>query len=148
MGKQVYYEDVEPGESIPTLVKHPLTRHLVMWAGANDEFQEIHYDKDFAQSKGLPGVVVQGDLLLSFLAQLLTDWVGDQGILKKINTRNRSMVFPNQDVICKGTVSKKYVENGENIVACEIWIEDNSKQKVIAGEAIVVLPTRNLHEGL
>ncbi len=34
------------------------------------------------------------------------------------------MVFPNHDLIGKGTVTKKYIENGEYYVGCGIWLED------------------------
>ena len=33
MAKQVFYEDIEVGSEVPTLVKHPTTRQLVKWAG-------------------------------------------------------------------------------------------------------------------
>jgi len=47
---QVFYEDVSEGMEIPSLLKHPTTRQLVMWAGGSGDLYEIHYDKDFAKS--------------------------------------------------------------------------------------------------
>ena len=46
-------------------------------------------------------------------------------------------------VFAKGTVVKKYVENGENLVECEIWLENHEGQKTTPGSAIVSLPERN-----
>ena len=60
MAEQVFYEDVEVGSEIPCLVKHPTPRQLVKWAGASGDYYEIHYDKDFAQANGLPGIIVHG----------------------------------------------------------------------------------------
>ena len=48
MVEQIYYEDVKVDTELPTLVKHPTPRQLVMWAGAAGDLFEIHYDKDFA----------------------------------------------------------------------------------------------------
>ena len=79
MRQQLYYEDIEAGTEIGPLVKQPDTRQLVMWAGASSDYNPIHYDKDFAQSRGLPGVIVHGQLVCSFLGQLITDWIGEQG---------------------------------------------------------------------
>ena len=79
MGEPVFWEDVEEGMAIPTIVKVPSTRQLVQYAGASGDFYEIHYDKDYAQGTGLPGVIIHGALKNAFLAQLVTDWIGEQG---------------------------------------------------------------------
>ena len=80
---QLLWDDVQEGMEIPTLVKNPTTRQLVRYAGASGDHYEIHYDKDFAQSDGLPGVILHGALKSAFLAQLMTDWIGDHGTLLK-----------------------------------------------------------------
>jgi acyl dehydratase len=113
-----------------------------MWAASSEEYYEVHYDKDFAQEKGLPGIIVHGMLLISFLGQMITDWIGDWGTVKKIRTSNRAMALPNQDLICKGTVTWKYVENNENLVQCEIWLETEKGEKLVLGEALASLPSR------
>ena len=143
MTDKLYYEDITAGQSLPTLVKHPTKRQLVMWSCATMELYEIHYDKDFAQSKGLPDVVVQGMLLLAFLGQMMTDWLGEWGTLKKLSASYRSFVLPDQDLTCKGTVTSKYIENGENYVTCEIWVENEAGEKPVVGEAVVSLPSRH-----
>ena len=113
MTKQIFYEEVVVGQSLPTLVKHPTPRQLVMWAGASGEFSEMHYDKEFALSMGFPGIIVHGMLMTSFLAQVVTDWMGERGTLKKIKTSNRQFVLVDQDIPCKGTVTNKYLKGGE-----------------------------------
>lgn len=140
MRKQLFYDEVQIGQALPSLVKHPTKRQLVKWAGASGEYYELHYDKDFAQSKGLPGVIVHGMLMGSFLGQMLTDWIGDEGTLKKLNTLNRAMVFPDQDLTCKGIVTKKYLLNEEGIIECDIWLENAKGEKAITGMAVASLP--------
>jgi len=143
MAKQVYYEDVEVGQEIPRLVKHPTTRQLVKWAGASGDFYEIHYDKDFAQSTGLKGVIVHGWLTYSFLGQLLTDWMGLGGWIKKFGVSYRGMNVPGEDVICRGKVTKKHVQGGEHLVELEIWAETTKGEKNTPGNAVVSLPSRS-----
>jgi acyl dehydratase len=141
MEKQIHYKEVNVGDSLPTLKKHPTPRQLVMWAGASGDFYPIHYDKDFALSQGLPGIIVHGMLTASFLAQLVTDWMGDLGTFKILETSNRSMFFPNQDIICKGKITKKYIEKKENLVECEIWAENSKGEKCVMATALVALPS-------
>lgn len=142
MAKQIYYEDVQIGTEMPPLVKHPTTRQLVKWACASGDYYEIHYDKDFAQSTGLPGVIVHGWLTFSFVGQLVSDWMGVKGTLKKLGCSYRGMNFPGENITCKGVVTKKYTQDGEHYVECEIWAENPQGEKTAPGTAIVVLPSR------
>jgi acyl dehydratase len=143
MAEQIYYEEVMPGSEIPPLVKEPTTRQLVMWAGASGDYYAIHYDKDFAQSKGLPGVIVHGQLVASFLGQLLTDWMGEQGILRKLSCSYRGMNFPGEVITCRGSVTNKYVENEEHYIECNVWAENTKGEKTVTGKALISLPTRS-----
>ena len=142
MAGQLYYEDVAVGSEIAPLVKQPTTRQLVMWAGASGDYSPIHYDKDFAQSRGLPGVIVHGQLIGSFLGQLMTDWVGEKGMLRKLNCSYRGMNYPGEALTCQGKVTKKYVEGGEHYVECSLWVENPKGEKTVSGKATVILPSR------
>jgi acyl dehydratase len=142
MAESVSYEDIVVDNEIPPLVKQPTTRQLVMWAGASGDYYPVHYDKDFAQSRGLPGVIVHGQLVASFLGQLMTDWVGEGGSLRKLTCSYRGMNFPGEDIACRGQVSKKYVEDGEHYVECNIWAENAKGEKTVTGKAVVTVPTR------
>jgi hypothetical protein len=81
-------------------------------------------------------------LMISFLGQLITDWIGDWGTLKKLKSSNRALAVPNQDLTCQGKVTHKYTENGENYVLCEIWLETAKGEKSVVGEALVTLPSQ------
>ena len=142
MCEQLYYEDVAVGSEITPLVKQPTTRQLVMWAGASGDYYPIHYDKDFAQSKGLPGVIVHGQLVGCFLSQLMTDWIGEQGSLRKLSCNYKRINFPGEALICKGTVTKKYVKDEEHYIECSLWAENMKGEKTVSGRAVVVIPTR------
>lgn len=143
MSKQVYWEDVQEGREIPPLVKQPTTRQLVMYAGASGDFYEIHYDKDFAQSAGLPSVIVHGALKNAFLAQVVTDWMGEWGTLRKLGCQYRGMDVPGDTLSCGGKVTRKYVDNGRHLVDLELWIVNSKGQNTTPGWATVELPARN-----
>jgi len=142
MSQQLHYEDIEVGMELPTLVKHPTPRQLVMWAGASGDYFEIHYDDDFAKSQGLPGIIVHGALTLSFLCQLLTSWIGDEGAVRKFGAAFRGMLFPDEGVLCKGKVINKFIKDDEHCVECEIWVENSKGEITTPGTGIVALPKR------
>jgi len=139
---QVYYEDINEGTEVPALVKYPTTMQLVKYAGASGDYYQIHYDKDFALENGLPGVIVHGWLTLSFLGQMLTDWLGEEGRLLKLNGSYRGINKVNEDIFCYGKVNKKYVEEGRNCARVEIWAENPGGDKTVTGSAVVTLPSR------
>lgn len=143
MAAQVYFEDVKEGDEIPKLLKNCSTQQLVMWAAGSGDFYQIHYDKDFAQSTGLKGLIVHGALKHAFLGQLVHDWAGDKGRVKSFGCQYRGMDEPNQEILCRGIVMKKYSEGNNNVVELDIWTENPQGQKTTPGTAVVTLPSRS-----
>ncbi len=139
---QVYFEDVNEGDEIPNLKKNCSTQQLVLWAAGSGDFYQIHYDKDFAQTTGLKDIIVHGALKNAFLGQLLHDWAGAQGTVKKFGCDYRGMDDAKQEINCRGVITKMYQENGENIVELDIWTENPDGKKTTPGTGVVTLPSR------
>lgn len=139
MNKAPFFEDVPIGAEIPMLEKFPTPRQLVMYAGASGDYNPIHYDRDAATAKGLPGIVVHGQLVSACLMQMLTDWLGSAGILKKYSVSYKAMTFPGERLLLKGIITKKS-DNGDGLVTLSIWAENLRGEKTVAGTAVVQLP--------
>jgi acyl dehydratase len=142
MAESVYYEDVETGQEIPVLVKVPINMQLVKFAGASGDYYPIHYDKDFALASGLPSVIVHGWLTLSFLSQMVTEWMGEKGEMVKLTGNYRGMNLVNQEIFCYGKITKKYAEDDKNLVRLEIWAENPQGERTVSGSTVVALPSR------
>lgn len=142
MGRQVYWEDVTDGMELPPLVKNPTTRQLVQYAGASGDFYEIYYDQEFARGNGLEGVILHGALKSAFLGQLITDWAGPLGDLKRLSCQYRGMDYPGQPVTARGAVTRKYREGEQYLVDCQIWLENSAGETTTPGSATVALPSR------
>lgn len=140
MSAQPFLNDVAVGAEIPALTKRPTTRQLAMYAGASGDFYEIHYDKDFANAQGLPGVILHGALKSAFLGQLMTDWIGPEGRLLSLSVRYREMDVPGDALACRGVVKEK--DDSAGTARCEIWIENGAGVRTTTGEAVVALPSR------
>ena len=125
--------NLKVGDEIPELVKHPTTRQLVQYAGAQGDFYEIHYDQDYARSVGLPGVILHGLLKAGFLGQLVTDWLGDRGTLKTFEGSYRGLDVPGKPYRCRGKITK--VDGRQ--VEVEVWGEDPAGQRTTVGSATV-----------
>ena len=142
MAQQVFYEDVTEGQEIPALKKHPTRRQLVMWAGASEDFYEIHYDAEFAQKNKLDNIVVHGRLKAAFLGQLLTDWISPGGTLKKMSCRYKGTDPSNEDMSIRGTVTARRVEGNEHLIDLDIRTERPDGTITTQGSATVSFPSR------
>jgi hypothetical protein len=153
MAKQLYWEDVDVDSEVTPLAKVATTQMLVRWAGASGDFVPLHYDDEFAKTSGQPRSFVHGALKRQWLVQLMTDWVGEEGKLRKFTCQYRMIDFPRrmkslnepqdgETWWCKGKVTKKYVEDGEHYVDCDISVENGEGQVTTPGRATVILPSK------
>ncbi len=142
MKEQIYYEDVTVGEELPILTKETTIIQMGRWAGASGDYDPLHYDKATAQEMGFSDTIVQGKLKGAYLTQLVTDWMGTEGWLKKFSCQYRRVDLCRQRMIMKGKVTKKYVRDGEHIVECEIHSETPQGEKTTVGAAVVILPSK------
>jgi acyl dehydratase len=139
--KQTYFEDVAIGQEIELKIV-PSTQQLVQWAAGSGDFYQIHYDTDFAKSTGLQGIIVHGALKHAFLGRMLHEWIGYGGRIKRWGVSYRGMDYPGQEMTCKGAVTAKRQEGGENLVDLDIWTANPQGQKTTPGTATVALPSR------
>ena len=153
MAKQLYWEDVEVDTEVTTLPKVATRRMLVKWAGASGDFNPLHYDDSFAESQGVGKPIIHGALKRQWLIQLMTDWIGEEGTLRKFSCQYRAMDYPRlmktmtepqegETWYCKGKVTKKYVEGDEHCVDCIIGVENEKGEVTTPGRATAVLPSR------
>ena len=125
----------QAGQELPELVKHPTTRQLVQYAGAQGDFYEIHYDQEYARSVGLPGVILHGLLKAAFLGQLVTDWLDDRGKLLSLEVSYRGVDVPGRPYRCRGQIVKV---DGHNL-ELEVWGEDEAGKRTTTGTARVLM---------
>ena len=142
MTAQVYFEDLAVGHSIPELIKRPTTQQLVMWAAGSGDFYPLHYDKDFAISTGLDGVIVHGALKHAWLGELLHRLAAPNGRVLRVSCSYRGMDLPSRPFSLCGRVTAKRIENGQHLVDLEIWGEDDQKRHTTPGTGVVALPSR------
>lgn len=140
MPEQIRWDDVSEGTEIGPVMRHPDTQQLVKYAGASGDYYQIHYDKDFAQGTGLEDVIIHGALKNAFLGSLVTDWMGPQGNLRQLSCQYRGMDIPGRPITARGVVTDKYESDGEYLVNCEIWLENEQGQRTTPGRATVSLP--------
>jgi len=138
-----YFEDVEVGEEIPHLVKPPVTHlQLVRYAGASGDFNPLHTEPKVGEEIGTGGIIAHGMLIMGFVGQLLSDYVGPEA-LRKFGVRFKGMTRLGDVITCTGKVTEKYEENGEGRIAGKVQAVDQNGDVKVAGTFVAALPKRS-----
>ena len=140
--EQVCYEDVHPGDALPTLTVTVDERQLFFFSAATYNGHRIHYDKDWARTvEGYDDVIVQGPLQAALLARAITDWIGGRGRLVEYAVQNRAVAFAGQELSFGGSVTGKQL--ADNIGLVDLDIAGRRADTVLMpGTATVALPVR------
>ncbi|MGE5501159.1 MAG: MaoC family dehydratase N-terminal domain-containing protein [Ignavibacteriales bacterium] len=108
-----------------------------------DTVQRLHWEKAWANELGIPVPYDYGGLRETFLTNVITNWMGDDGWLWKMSCQHRKFVYTGDTYWMKGrVVAKKQVE-GRNEVHLDVWVENQHGTIVSPGNAVVLLPTRD-----
>ncbi|MGB6104661.1 MAG: MaoC/PaaZ C-terminal domain-containing protein [Pusillimonas sp.] len=137
-----YFEDVQIGYRL-TLTKEPITRlQIAKFAGASGDFNPSHVDEDIARDVGgNGGIFAHGMIGMGFLGQLLTDYLWDRP-LRLFSTRATKIVRPGDSLTLTATVSRKWVEDEDNIVEFDLMATALNGDITHTGKAEAVLPHR------
>lgn len=140
--QKLYFEDVKEGDELPSFTVENLTRtDFVKYAGASGDFNPIHHDQTFAEASGNPTVFAMGMLNAGILSRLVADYAGLEN-LRRYRVRFATRVWPGDSVTCKGRVTRKAVENGENIIEGEVVALNQKGEVAIQGSFRAALPAR------
>ena len=140
---KLYYEDVQVGDDIPKLVKSPVSHlQLVRYAGASGDFNPLHTDPKIGELIGIGGIIAHGMLIMGFVGQLLSDYVGP-ATLRKFNVRFKGMTRINDVITCTGTITEKYETDGEACIAGKVQAADQNGDVKATGAFVAALPHRS-----
>jgi len=139
---QVFYEDVQTGDPLPTLVVTVDERQLFFFSAATYNGHRIHYDKDWARDvEGYDNVIVHGPLQAAMLARAITDWIGGRGRLVEYAVQNRAVAFVGDELTFGGMVTGKRLADDTGLVDLEI-AGRRGDTMLMPGTATVALPLR------
>src|SRR5437588_12400749 len=121
-------ESIRAGQSLPPLTKHVTVEQIQRYAEASGDRNPIHLDETFARSAGLPGVIAHGMLTMAFANQMVTDWLGERSLLKRLQGRFAGMVLPGDELTCSGSVASK--DEASRRVVINVAVANQRGEKV------------------
>lgn len=155
-----FWEDVDVGDQMIPVVKGPLClRDMICYYAGNGvspavyrahelayqgQFLEEpkHVEPSLAVRAGMPGAFDIGHQRVGWVSHLLTNWMGDDGTMKKLRLRiSRPNVF-GDTTWCHGKVTEKRIAGDEHLVDCEVWSQNQFGDVTGKGDATIALPNR------
>ncbi len=112
------------------------------YAAVNSEFMPIHMDDEAARTAGHPTAIGMGNLLWSYLHNLLRGWLATEGRIVRIEGQFRGLNTKGMTVTARGVVTAVERAADAHTATLDVWIEDEQGNKLLPGKAVVRLDSR------
>lgn len=133
------WDTIKEAGQIPALKKTPDLTQLVKYAAGSGDFNPLHHDYQFPQSKAIGTIIVHGRFKYAMMGECISNWLHHKGIIKTISCQYKGMDFPDNEITCKGTIVRKWEEDNEKRIELKVWIENSEGKVTTPGKAIVSL---------
>ncbi len=110
--------------------------------GIPDCPERVHWEEEFALEVGAPGAYDYGPERSSWLTHHLTNWMGDDGFLRRAHCKIRRHNPAGDMLFIKGKVKRKFVEDGRALVEIEQEARNQDDELSVLGGGVVELPRR------
>lgn len=110
--------------------------------GIPDCPERVHWEPEFAHMVGAPGAYDYGPERCSWLTHHMTNWMGDDGFLRRATCKIRRHNPEGDLLFIDGKVTGKRVENGRHLVDIEQSAVNQDGELSVLGTGTVELPVR------
>lgn len=122
--------------------RHPADSYVNPETGAQDSAARGHAESEMAREVGMPGGYDVGPQRISWMGQLMTNWMGDAGFLRKLSASIRRPNIFGDVSWCKARIADKRVEDGAHVVDLELQVDNQLGETTAKGAAVVELRAR------
>jgi len=110
--------------------------------GIPDCPERVHWEPEFAHMVGAPGAYDYGPERCSWLTHHMTNWMGDDGFLRRATCKIRRHNPEGDLLFIKGRVTAKRIEGGRHLVDIEQEAHNQDDELSVIGTGTVELPSR------
>ncbi|MGD9802831.1 MAG: MaoC family dehydratase N-terminal domain-containing protein [Hyphomicrobiaceae bacterium] len=110
--------------------------------GIPDCPERVHWEPEFAHMVGAPGAYDYGPERCSWLTHHMTNWMGDDGFLRRATCKIRRHNPEGDLLFIKGRVTAKRIEGGRYLVDIEQEAHNQDDELSVIGTGTVELPSR------
>jgi acyl dehydratase len=140
---QRFFEDMKEGDSVPPVVTNITVQRLVIEAGTNRDFTPIHHNTEIAQGQGAPEMYANNVFIQGMWERAVREFIGLTGTINKVGPfRMRIFNTVGENVVTRGTVARRWQEEGRNFLELEMLSEHSGGVSVGPGPVVVTVPSK------
>ncbi len=145
MKNKLTFESIKCGDKLPTVIQPLSQEDIWHFAVASLDMNPVHCSPEWSRKSqvfGIPETVQHGQMTLSLLAKVITNWAYPSGgMMKTFEVKLIKPVPVGSTCTYGGEVSELHpVQKGKDFVAVELWATDQAGDKVAVGKAQVTIP--------
>jgi acyl dehydratase len=110
--------------------------------GVPEPPERVHWDDALARAVGVPAAYDYGPERVAWLGHLVTNWMGDAGMLRRLTVQVRRHNLIGDTTWCRGSVTARNGAGDEGEVTLALDAVNQRSETIAAGQAVVVLPRR------
>ena len=135
-------DEISVGQDLPSLPKGRwTTSRIVRWCAAQENWDRVHYDLDFARDRAnLPYTIINGGLKQHLLAQYLDEAFDGMGWVWRLDYRFTATDLVGHSLQVEGRVADRRESGGHIFVTVDLGIRDlDTGEVTTTGRGTVIL---------
>lgn len=128
---------ISVGDSLPTFTRETGLANWNRFAAVNYEFVDIHMDDEAGRAAGYDSAFGMGNLLWSYLHNMLRQWIGARGEIVSLQCQFRAPNTKGMTILASGSVTEVRAVGDWWEVAADVRIEDHTGSVLTPGQAVV-----------
>lgn len=129
---------MEVGQELPPLKKEITLNWMRLFSGWSN--RNIHTDWEYAEKAGFPAPIAQGLMSHAYLSEMLTNFFGESWLKGgKLSIAFLHYTLPGNTITAKGVITNKKTDGSAVRFEIEVWCENQSGQKTVAGTATALV---------
>ena len=110
--------------------------------GVEDHPHRGHWEESFARMIGVPGVYDIAVQRTAWIATLMTNWMGDDGWLRRVWCQFRKFNVTGDTTWITATVTRKWIQDDQHLIEVEVQALNQRGEDSTPGGAWIALPSR------
>ncbi|HEX2173143.1 MAG TPA: MaoC family dehydratase [Dehalococcoidia bacterium] len=144
-GQPRYFDDIDFGDELEPVEREIKTDQVVrfvnVWRTGGGGGDGRFTDPERAKQMGLPGPIVPGAMIMGLFGQMLVEWAPNVTI-NKLDVVFRGNLLHNTPYKMAGIIVEKDERDGQNVLECDVYVENEKQERPVTGKATLSLPSR------
>ena len=134
------WDTVSEGAGMPPLEFGPITMTTqVMDASGTRDLYPIHHDREFAKANGARDIFLNTMWYQGLLGRFVNEWGGPESFIRKLSFDMRATNCPGDTLTVRGTVTKKYEQEGQRLVDLDVRIDNQLQPDTVTARITLEL---------